>query len=180
MILDSTRVLFLALDREGRILRFNKACENAFGYRFKEVHGHTFWEIFVEPRKREFVKKKYFKMIRSNFIPKAQEQWISKFKERKVILWENREIKDDHSNTNYIISAGADLTDVYNAENEIANLKSANEEITKKNQMIEDQKKNWKKSSKLLKKLKPNSFKLQNSLTWVNSCPESRTKSIIR
>ncbi len=69
-------------------------------------------------------------MIRSKFIPKAQEQWISKFKERKVILRENREIKDDHSNTNYIISAGADLTDVYNAENEIANLKSANEEIT--------------------------------------------------
>ncbi len=152
MILDSTRVLFLALDREGRILRFNKACENAFGYRFKEVHGHTFWEIFVEPRKREFVKKKYFKMIRSNFIPKAQEQWISKFKERKVILWENREIKDDHSNTNYIISAGADLTDVYNAENEIANLKSANEEITKKNQMIEDQKKELEKIIETLKK----------------------------
>ncbi|MCG6162144.1 PAS domain-containing protein, partial [Leptospira bandrabouensis] len=141
MILDSTRVLFVALDREGRILRFNKACENAFGYRSDEVKGHAFWDIFVEPHKKESIKKVYLRMIRGKFLPKTQEQWIGKFKERKVIQWENREIKDKNGRTNYIITAGADLTDVYNAENEIANLKTANEEITKKNQMIEDQKK---------------------------------------
>ncbi|TGM03624.1 PAS domain S-box protein [Leptospira barantonii] len=141
MILDSTRVLFVALDREGRILRFNKACENAFGYRSDEVKGHAFWDIFVEPHKKDSIKKVYLRMIRGKFLPKTQEQWIGKFKERKVIQWENREIKDKNGRTNYIITAGADLTDVYNAENEIANLKSANEEITKKNQLIEDQKK---------------------------------------
>ncbi|XDD52334.1 histidine kinase N-terminal 7TM domain-containing protein [Leptospira sp. WS92.C1] len=141
MILDSTRVLFVALDREGKILRFNKACENAFGYRSDEVLDHPFWEIFTESHKKDQIKKVYLRMIRGRFLPKTQEHWIGKFKERKLIQWENREIKDKNHKTNYIISAGADLTDVYNAENEIANLKSANEEIIRKNQLIEDQKK---------------------------------------
>ncbi|EMY78483.1 PAS domain S-box protein [Leptospira weilii serovar Ranarum str. ICFT] len=152
MILDSTRVLFLVLDREGRILRFNKACENAFGYRSDEVHGQTFWDIFVEPHQKESVKKNYLRMIRGRILSRTQEQWIGKFKERKVIQWENREIKDENFRTNYVISAGADLTDVYNAENEIANLKSANEEIVRKNQMIEDHKKELEKIIDTLKK----------------------------
>ncbi|MBM9577960.1 PAS domain S-box protein [Leptospira sp. 201903070] len=141
MILDSTRVLFVALDREGKILRFNKACENAFGYRSEEVRGYPFWDIFAEAHKKDQIRKIYLRMVRGKFLPKTQEQWIGKYKERKLIQWENREIKDKNGRTNYIISAGADLTDVYNAENEIANLRSAYSEITKKNQLIEDQKK---------------------------------------
>ncbi|MBM9501086.1 PAS domain S-box protein [Leptospira sp. 201903071] len=141
MILDSTRVLFVALDKEGKILRFNKACENAFGYRSEEVRGYPFWDIFAEVHKKDQIKKIYLRMVRGKFLPKTQEQWIGKYKERKLIQWENREIKDKNGKTNYIISAGADLTDVYNAENEIANLRSAYAEISKKNQLIEDQKK---------------------------------------
>lgn len=140
MILDSTRVLFVALDKDGKILRFNKACENAFGYLSEEVRGFPFWDIFAEAHKKEQIKKIYLRMIRWKFLPKTQEQWIGKFKERKLIQWENREIKDKNGRTNYIISAGTDLTDVYNAENEIANLRSAYAEISKKNQLIEDQK----------------------------------------
>lgn len=141
MILDSTRVLFVALDKEGKILRFNKACENAFGYLSEEVRGYPFWDIFAEAHKKDQIKKIYLRMIRGKFLAKTQEQWIGKFKERKLIQWENREVKDKNGKTNYIISAGADLTDVYNAENEIANLRSAYSEISRKNQLIEDQKK---------------------------------------
>ncbi|TGK32582.1 PAS domain S-box protein [Leptospira gomenensis] len=152
MILDSTRVLFVALDRGGRILRFNKACENAFGYRSEEVKGHSFWEIFAEPHKKDQIRKVYLRMVKGKFLPKTQEHWIGKFKERKLIQWENREIKDRNGRTNFIISAGADLTDVHEAENEIANLKSANEEITQKNRLIEEQKKELERTIETLKK----------------------------
>ncbi|MDV6236305.1 histidine kinase N-terminal 7TM domain-containing protein [Leptospira ellisii] len=152
MILDSTRVLFVALDREGRILRFNKACENAFGYRSDEVKGHPFWEIFAESHKKDRIRKVYLRMVRGKFLPKTQEHWIGKYRERKLIQWENREIKDRNGRTNFIISAGADLTDVHKAENEIANLKSANEEITQKNRQIEDQKKELEQTIETLKK----------------------------
>ena len=48
-ILDTVGALVTVLDQEGRIVRFNRACELTTGYAFEEVRGRYIWEFFLLP-----------------------------------------------------------------------------------------------------------------------------------
>ena len=52
-ILDTVGALVVVLDPEGRIVRFNRACEQTTGYSFAEVQGPPFRELFLAPEDRE-------------------------------------------------------------------------------------------------------------------------------
>ncbi|HSH81132.1 MAG TPA: PAS domain-containing protein, partial [Herpetosiphonaceae bacterium] len=51
-ILDTVGSLIIVLDRRGRIVRFNRACEDLTGYTFAEVRACPFWDIFLLPDER--------------------------------------------------------------------------------------------------------------------------------
>ena len=51
-ILDTITNLVVVLDRQGRIVRFNRACERATGYTFPEVAGRELLRPLPPPPKR--------------------------------------------------------------------------------------------------------------------------------
>ncbi len=58
-IVGTAGSLIVVLDRRGRIIQFNRACERLTGYTFAEVSGKHIWDLFllaaeVEPVKRLF------------------------------------------------------------------------------------------------------------------------------
>ena len=52
-ILDTVGALVVVLDHEGRIVRFNRACELTTGYSFEEVRGKHIWDLFLLPEEVE-------------------------------------------------------------------------------------------------------------------------------
>ncbi len=48
-ILDTVGALVVVLDPEGRIVRFNRACERTTGYEFEEVQGRDVSDVFRVP-----------------------------------------------------------------------------------------------------------------------------------
>src|SRR5204862_7705717 len=62
-VLDVAGSLVLVLDREGRIVRFNRACEATTGYRFAEVEGVAFWDLFLAPEDVEGARKEFAEML---------------------------------------------------------------------------------------------------------------------
>src|SRR3984885_12243348 len=48
-IFDTVGALVIALDREGRIVRFNRACEHITGYPAAELRGRCLWDLLVAP-----------------------------------------------------------------------------------------------------------------------------------
>ena len=48
-ILDIVGALIVVLDQQGRIVRFNRACEQTTGYLFEEVRGKYVWDLFLMP-----------------------------------------------------------------------------------------------------------------------------------
>jgi PAS domain S-box-containing protein len=48
-VLDTAGALVVVLDRQGRIVRFNRACETTTGYPFEEAKGQTLWDLFLVP-----------------------------------------------------------------------------------------------------------------------------------
>ena len=45
-VLNTAGALIIVVDSQGRIVRFNRACEDISGYRFDQVKGQPVWEIF--------------------------------------------------------------------------------------------------------------------------------------
>src|ERR1700723_3444390 len=48
-ILDTVGALIVVLDPEGRIVRFNRACEQTTGYSFADVQGKYIWDLLLLP-----------------------------------------------------------------------------------------------------------------------------------
>src|SRR4029077_21273729 len=52
-ILHTVGALVVVLDPEGRIVRFNRACEQTAGYSFDEIKGKYFWDLCVIPEEAD-------------------------------------------------------------------------------------------------------------------------------
>ncbi len=55
-VLDTAGALIIVLDSEGRISRFNRACEETTGYSSEDVRGKFIWDVVIVPDDVEAVK----------------------------------------------------------------------------------------------------------------------------
>jgi PAS domain S-box-containing protein len=55
-LFDAVDALVVVLDLDGRILLFNRACEQASGYGASDVVGRMFWEVLTAPEQANAVR----------------------------------------------------------------------------------------------------------------------------
>jgi PAS domain S-box-containing protein len=102
--------LVLVLDREGRIVRFNHACELLTGYREEEVKGRPFWDIFLLPEEIVDVKQVFANLAAGTTPLQHSNYWITKTGDRRYIQWSNTILQDEKGEVIYIIGTGIDRT----------------------------------------------------------------------
>jgi len=109
-VLDTVGTFVAVLDMDGRILRFNQACEAATGYTFAEVQGRVCWELFVPEEELEGVRQ-IWQRLRDGDFPKSHENhWIGKEGSRRLIAWTITAIVHDGTIED-VICAGLDITE---------------------------------------------------------------------
>ena len=110
-VLDTAGALVVVLDPQGRIVRFNRACERITGYAFEEVRGKIFWDVFVMPEELARVRE-VFEALRTGNFPNAYENhWVTKEGARRLISWSNTALLDTEGAVEYIIGTGIDMTE---------------------------------------------------------------------
>jgi len=115
-VLETAGMLVIVLDCEGRIVRFNRACEQITQYSFEEVRGQHFWDIFLIPEEIEPVKA-VFHSLRSGHFPNQFENfWLTKDGERRLITWNNTALLGTDGSVQWIIGIGVDVTERMRAE----------------------------------------------------------------
>jgi PAS domain S-box-containing protein len=115
-VLDTAGALVLVLDRQGRIVRFNRACERLTGYTFEEVAGQRFWENFLIPEEMASVKDVFEDLRSGNFPNQHDNYWLMKNGDRRLISWSNTALVDEDGEVEYIVATGIDITDRADAE----------------------------------------------------------------
>jgi PAS domain S-box-containing protein len=131
-VLDTVSALIVALDPQGRIVRFNRACERTTGYSFDEVKGKHIWDLFLVPEDLGPVKA-VFETLQSTQLPNQYtNHWLTKDGDRRLIKWSNTVLLDDAGSIEFIIGTGIDVTEQTQAENEI---KQRNQEFTVLNEI---------------------------------------------
>src|SRR4028118_347348 len=115
-VIDTTACLIVVLDRQGRIVRFNQACEKTTGYSTAEVLNKYVWDLFLLPEEREPVKTVFTKLSVEHFHSEYQNYWLCKNGAKRLISWSNTVTTDAEGLVEYVIGTGIDITDRKAAE----------------------------------------------------------------
>jgi PAS domain S-box-containing protein len=123
-VLDTVGALVVVLDREGRIVRFNRACERLTGYAFAEVKDRCFWDLFLMPEELEPVKHVFEQLRAGDFPLEFENYWLTRDGRRRLIAGSHMALVAAGGTIGYVISTGLDITERRQAEQEIRHLSS--------------------------------------------------------
>ena len=115
-IIDISAALIVMLDPQGRILRFNGACEKATGYAAAEVEGRPIWEVFI-PREEEQAVRDVFGTLLTEMPSYTHENhWLTKQGRRRLISWANACVRNEDGTVRSVLVTGIDVTDLRELE----------------------------------------------------------------
>jgi PAS domain S-box-containing protein len=118
-IVDTNPALIIVLDRQGRIVRFNRSCETLSGYSMDEMLGHSFTELSLVPDKA-FAGDEKVIVIQKEKVPKYFEsEWVAKDGSKYSIAWSTVELQETVGQVKWIIS-GIDITERKRIEAELS------------------------------------------------------------
>jgi len=126
-VIDNAGALVIVLDREGRIVRFNIACERVSGYRAEEVMGKFPWDTVLPPEDAQLIRQTAFEALTND--QKSSEglytnYWLGKNAERHLIEWSNTLLRDSSGSMEFMISIGIDITQRKQTEQELWQFKN--------------------------------------------------------
>ena len=115
-VLDTAAALVMVLDVEGRILRFNRACEETTGYLFEEVEGRHAWDLLLAADERIQVEKIFAELFAGGRPDPYQTHWITKDRRRRLIAWTSTVLLDNAVEVEYVVNTGTDITEQHQLE----------------------------------------------------------------
>ncbi len=117
-VLDGTPAPVLVLTPEGRIVRFNRSCQQVSGYSIEEVRGKCYWDVLSAPESIRTTKAAIRQVATGREVLQGDAWWLTKAGQRRLIAFENRAVCDEGGQVKYIIRAGIDITE--HRKNELA------------------------------------------------------------
>lgn len=91
-------LLVIVLDRNGRIVRFNSACESITGYSACEVSSKVPWDFLLPPEEIGQVKTAFEELLAGRHV-RSRNHWVAKDGRHILIEWSGDRLTG-HSNTN--------------------------------------------------------------------------------
>jgi PAS domain S-box-containing protein len=122
-ILDTVGALVVVLDPDGRITRFNRACELTTGYSLEEVRGKYIWNFLVPEEVERF--KLMFSQLSADLLPEDyQSYWVTRHGVKRLIAWSSTMLPSHDGTPSYIIATGIDITEREQLEKALLNISS--------------------------------------------------------
>jgi len=115
-ILDTVGALVVVLDREGRIIRFNRACEQLTGRASSEAHGRPLWDLFVVPEEVGQFKTLFQKICNNASRTEYESSWLTRDGSPRTIAWSAAVLPGARQTPTYIIASGIDVTEQKKAQ----------------------------------------------------------------
>jgi PAS domain S-box-containing protein len=115
-ILDTVGALVVVLDPEGRITRFNRACEQMSGYSFAEVQGKAIWDLFLIDDDAERFQSSFRKTRAEQRPQEYESSWVGRDGSQRIIAWSTTVLPGASEAASCVIASGIDITERKRAE----------------------------------------------------------------
>ncbi len=123
-ILDAAKdLLVVVAGSDGRIVHFNRVCQQHTGYSLEEVRGRFGWDFLLLPQDVEPVKA-LFREIAGGKPIQREITWIAKDGQQRLISWSNSVVMND-GKVEAVIGTGIDVT-----EHQVARQRALESEAT--------------------------------------------------
>jgi PAS domain S-box-containing protein len=110
-LVDTVDALVILLDSDGRIVRFNHACERVTGYTSAELCGRFYWEILIPPE-AQADNAAAFPVSRPDQVAvRYRNDWLTRTGQRRTIEWSNAILPDEQGGIKFIVGTGLDVTE---------------------------------------------------------------------
>jgi PAS domain S-box-containing protein len=110
-ILDIVGALIVVLDQQGRIVRFNRACEQTTGYSFEEVRGKYVWDLFLMPEEVGNFKAIVQQPNSAQMPAEYETYWLTRDGNSRLITWSSTILAGKKGATSHVIVTGIDITE---------------------------------------------------------------------
>jgi PAS domain S-box-containing protein len=111
-LLDMVASLVIVVDPHGRVVRFNRACEQTSGWAEAELRGRPFWETLRPLDSQEEAARYYRGGLSSLDMPTAFEaEWQTRAQGRRLISWVSRPVFGEAGDVAYVLGTGTDVTE---------------------------------------------------------------------
>ncbi len=110
VLTETTKSLICVLDRDGRILFFNDACERATGFSREEVLGGDARDFVIPPEEAEAFGEVLAYIWKTGHSSPQVGHWASKDGGRRLIAWSNKLMQGAEGEPSYLVTTGIDLT----------------------------------------------------------------------
>lgn len=122
-ILETVDALVLVLDRQGRIIRFNRACEQTTGHSFADVQGKPMWELLQSSEEVQRFKAAFRELELGNTAENHFESyWTARDGVARLIAWSTTVLPASTDSPAYIVVSGMDITERKHLERTILDI----------------------------------------------------------
>ncbi len=115
-VLGTAASLIIVLDRAGRIVLFNRACEELTGYSAREVLGLPLWDVLLLGSEADGVRAVFDRLCAGEFPMQHENHWVARSGARRLISWSNTALEDAAGEVRFVIGIGMDVSDMREAE----------------------------------------------------------------
>jgi PAS domain S-box-containing protein len=110
-VVNIVGAVIVVLDRAGRIVRFNHACEQVTGYTTQEVLGLYIWDFLLLPEERPGVKVTFKQLTAGQFPNHYENYWLHKDGSKRLLAWSNTCLTDAQGDVEFVVATGVDITE---------------------------------------------------------------------
>ena len=117
-VLDAAASLIVVVDAEGRLVRWNRACERLLGYRQAQLEApYALLDLMPAAERREA--RKTIRAVMAGDSPlEAEFQWRTRTGRLRLIAWSMRSLTGPGGEVTYFVGTGIDVTDARNWSDE--------------------------------------------------------------
>ncbi len=115
-VLDTVDALVAVFDPDGRIVRFNRACEQASGYDFSTLQRRYVWEKLIPIQDIPAAIVNFQQLRKGPFPTQFENHWLRKDGALRRIAWSATALLDARGRPSFIIATGLDITSQREAE----------------------------------------------------------------
>jgi two-component system, OmpR family, sensor histidine kinase VicK len=110
-VLNTIGALVVVLDMDGRIVRFNEACEEASGYSFEEVAGGRIWDRMILEEEIEETIASFDRLRKGSFPASFESRWRHSDGSIRHLTWAATALRNGDGEVAYVIATGSDVTE---------------------------------------------------------------------
>jgi PAS domain S-box-containing protein len=116
-VMESAAALVMVTDGQGRIVRFNRACQQVSGYSLEAVQGKYIWDVPLIPADEIENVKAVDRKARGGRAPIEHENhWVTRSGAQRLIAWSTVAFPDRDGSGRNLVRTGKDITDQRLAE----------------------------------------------------------------